>query len=64
MGFLDIDSLEATPLNRDPFDFLVLQRFVRPETRPAIAEAYPARPEGHGFSASCSRSGRMVGWTP
>jgi SM-20-related protein len=42
MGFLDIEALDATPLNSDPFDYLVLQRFVRPETRPAIAEAYPA----------------------
>jgi hypothetical protein len=42
MGFLDIDALSAAPLNHDPFDYLVLERFVRPETRPGIAEAYPA----------------------
>jgi hypothetical protein len=42
MGFLDIDALSAAPLNHDPFDYLVLERFVRPETRPEIAEAYPA----------------------
>jgi hypothetical protein len=41
MGFLDIDALAAAPLSRDPFDYLVLERFVRPETRPAIAAAYP-----------------------
>ena len=41
MGFLDIDALAAAPLNHDPFDYLVLERFVRPETRPAIAAAYP-----------------------
>ncbi len=42
MGFLDIDALSSAPLNHDPFDYLVLERFVRAETRPAIAEAYPA----------------------
>jgi SM-20-related protein len=42
MGFLDIDALSSAPLNHDPFDYLVLQHFVRPETRPQIAEAYPA----------------------
>ena len=42
MGFLDIDALTAAPLNHDPFDYLVLERFVRPETRSRIAEAYPA----------------------
>jgi hypothetical protein len=42
MGFLDIDALAAAPLNRDPFDYLVLERFVRPESRAAIAAAYPA----------------------
>jgi hypothetical protein len=41
MGFLDIDALGATPLNHDPFDYLVLERFVRPETRPQIAADYP-----------------------
>ena len=41
MGFLDIDALAAAPLTRDPFDYLVLERFVRPETRSAIAAAYP-----------------------
>lgn len=42
MGFLDIDALGAAPLNHDPFDYLVLERFVRPETRPRIAADYPA----------------------
>src|ERR1019366_6313249 len=42
MGFLDFDALSAAPLNHDPFDYLVLERFVRPEARPEIAEAYPA----------------------
>ncbi len=41
MDFLDIDALSATPLNHDPFDYLILERFVRPQTRPAIAAAYP-----------------------
>jgi hypothetical protein len=41
MGFLDIDGLRAVPLNRDPFDYLVLERFVRPETRADITADYP-----------------------
>jgi SM-20-related protein len=41
MGFLDIDALSARPLNHDPFDYLVLEHFVRPETRPRIVSDYP-----------------------
>jgi SM-20-related protein len=42
MGFLDIDALRATPLNRDPFDHLIVERFVRPQAREAIGADYPA----------------------
>jgi hypothetical protein len=42
MSFIDIERLRAAPLNRDPFDYLILERFVRPETRPAISADYPA----------------------
>ena len=41
MGFLDIDALRAAPLNHDPFDYLTLERFVKPETRTEVIADYP-----------------------
>jgi SM-20-related protein len=41
MGFLDIEALARAPVRHDPFDYLVLEGFVRPETRDAIAADYP-----------------------
>ncbi len=42
MGFLDIEALNAAPLTREPFDYLILERFVRPAAGAAIAADYPA----------------------
>src|SRR6185437_8953017 len=41
MGFLDIDALNAAPVAREPFEFMVLERFVRAEARDALAADYP-----------------------
>ena len=35
MTILDLDRLDATPLERDPFDFVVVEKFIR---SPALAE--------------------------
>ena len=44
MSYLDIDALRATPLKTDPYDFLVVPDFVRPERfRDAVAD-YPSVP--------------------
>jgi hypothetical protein len=42
MSFLDIEALEAAPLQSDPYDYLILRDFVRPEHAEAIGRDYPA----------------------
>ena len=41
MGALDLAAFRATPLVREPFDYLVVPGFVRPEARAAINASYP-----------------------
>ena len=44
MSYLNIDALRATPLKTDPYDYLVVPDFVRPERfRDAVAD-YPSVP--------------------
>lgn len=42
MGTLDLDLLDATPLVRDPFDFVIVPDFVAPGSRAAIDRDFPA----------------------
>jgi SM-20-related protein len=44
MGYLDIDALRATPLKTDPYDYLVVPDFVRPESFAELAADYPTVP--------------------
>src|SRR6201981_1627327 len=46
VSMLDLESLHATPLTREPFDFLIVPEFVKAEARPVIDKDYPevARP--------------------
>jgi SM-20-related protein len=44
---LDLDRLRAAPLCRDPFDFVVVEDFVRPDQLGIIAGDFPNIP-GHG----------------
>lgn len=44
MTYLDLAKFEATPLRRDPYDFLVVENFVRPERLDGILSDYPAVP--------------------
>jgi hypothetical protein len=41
MSLLDLDALAAAPLVRDPYDYLVVKDFVRPEAAAAIGADYP-----------------------
>jgi SM-20-related protein len=41
MGFLDIEALRRAPANHEPFDYLVLEGFVRADARAAIGADYP-----------------------
>ncbi len=45
MSVLDFAALEATPLQRDPFDYIVVPDFIRREAREAIEKDFP---EIHG----------------
>jgi SM-20-related protein len=38
---LDLERFRATPLTREPFEFLVVPEFVKPEARSAIDKDYP-----------------------
>ena len=41
MGFLDIEALRRAPASHEPFDYIVLEGFVRADARAAIAADYP-----------------------
>jgi SM-20-related protein len=38
---IDLDAFNAAPLTREPFPYLMVPRFVRPEAMPAINNDYP-----------------------
>jgi hypothetical protein len=46
---LDLDAFRAMPLTRDPFNFLVVPEFVRPQARPTIGQDFPGIPHGGSF---------------
>lgn len=41
MSALDLHAFRATPMVREPFDFLVVPQFIRPEARAAIHADFP-----------------------
>ncbi len=41
MAYLDIDALDATPVQHDPYDYLILRDFVKPEAAAAVTRDYP-----------------------
>ena len=49
MQVLDFAAFRAAPLVRNPFDYLILPRFVRPEACAAINADYPAIAEPGSF---------------
>ena len=40
-GVLDLDLLRAAPLNRDPFDFIVVEQFLRADALPSLLADFP-----------------------
>jgi hypothetical protein len=44
---LDLDRLRESPLCRDPFDYVVVDDFIRPELLPSLVADFPAV-AGHG----------------
>jgi SM-20-related protein len=46
---VDLNAFRATPLTREPFNFLVVRDFVRPEARTNIDQDFPCIPRGGSF---------------
>jgi hypothetical protein len=51
MHSLDLDAFRATRLIREPFDYLIVPGFIRPEARAAINADYPRIEEPGSFPA-------------
>ena len=41
VSMLDLERLRATPLTREPFEFLIVPEFVKADARSAIHDDYP-----------------------
>lgn len=54
---LDLERFEATPLQRTPFDFLIVPAFLRREALPAVERDFPAIDSGGSFPASSVECG-------
>lgn len=52
LGDLDLDSFRATPLTREPFDYLVVPRFIRQDALERINADYPKISERGSFPVS------------
>jgi SM-20-related protein len=52
MGALDLAAFRATPLVREPFEYLILPGFVKREAREAINAAYPVIKRAGSFPLS------------
>jgi len=44
MVYCDLDALERTPLQRDPYEYLIVPEFLRPEAFKAASADYPEVP--------------------
>src|ERR1700680_3438835 len=47
MAFLDLARLREIPLQREPFEFVVVENFLRGDLLPALVGAFP-KVAGHG----------------
>ena len=61
MPFLDLERLYAAPLNRDPFDFVVVDDFVRAEHLPALIADFPLVRQHGSFPLGTLRLGGAFG---
>src|SRR4051812_48235258 len=52
MSVLDLDRFAATPLEHDPFDFLVVPDFIRKEAQAALTADFPPIEKGGSFPLS------------
>ena len=52
MSLLDMETLVATPLCDDPYDYVIVRNFVRPEAAGAIGADYPKVGKAGSFALS------------
>lgn len=52
MTAIDLDAFRATPLSRDPFDYVIVPQFVRGEAREAIHRDFPEIAKPGSFPSS------------
>ena len=52
MGLLNLDALSATPLATDPFEYLIVERFIDEDGRAAIVRGFPAIKDAGSFPLS------------
>src|SRR5947199_8741168 len=57
LSLLDLDKLRASPLQHDPFDFVIVEDFVRAEHLPGVVADFPAL----GHHGSFPLAGRCGG---
>jgi SM-20-related protein len=56
-AILELDKLRAAPLIRQPFEYLILRDFIRPEWKKRLADAYPHIRRGGSFPLSTTNFG-------
>jgi SM-20-related protein len=49
---LDLQRFEQTPLNREPFEYLVVPEFIKPQEREGISDDYPKVDKAGSFPLS------------
>lgn len=52
MSAIDLEAFRATPLEREPYDHLVVRDFVKPDAVSAIGAAYPEIPAAGSYPLS------------
>ncbi|HEV8681043.1 MAG TPA: 2OG-Fe(II) oxygenase [Stellaceae bacterium] len=61
MTLLDLDRMRATPLSRDPFDFVIVEKFVRAEHLPALIADFPIVRQHGSFPLGALPLGALFG---
>jgi SM-20-related protein len=57
LSLLDLERLRASPLRRDPFDFVIVEDFVRPEHLPGVIADFPLLGKHGSFPLTGQRYG-------
>jgi SM-20-related protein len=61
VNVLDLDRLRAAPLHRDPFDFVIVENFLRAEELPTLLADFPAVPTHGSFPLGALPLGEAFG---